>query len=684
MTIELENISVSKEGSTYQILHADHNDIIISYKKKAIFESLFPAGSKKKFKALIKKSGDKVYANDLINQKIPCDGSFIEIKKWDLLNEDTETLQVITQIDEDEIKLCLPLHRSDVKRKGQIKTLETSKKQEIKIAIKFDYDGYFIDSIQRTISGQFKVLAITNENGNCVFEGQLTPFGSKIGPMVKIDSNKISPFGQFAHFKGEHDLWKGVYFDITAVWNGGNYLNQIKKCIPCLKNTFKDNVISSGMLKLDDGTDLYRLKVEKSGAILYVKRGSFGYNGIHEIEESKPFFIELSFRDYKKENKHKVWKIKKIDGISNNLETNLIFEDTSSKEITKKDGSSYIKVLFNFKLVETPFSIKINKNQFEQYGITEIETSYPLEVVIKLNKDDYDKWEVNSIAGIPEEIDEALEFRKITYKEWPKGPPDEMYEFKLNQSPFSISVKVAQLLDKGIASIAEGKKLHLHLLLEESKTGWKNWKLKGTKLNLNVHLNKSSPNEIPVYPLFEWSAFSTPFAQGNPYNKLLRGFYSNGALLRTDFKQGVEFLLRASKPLLTSCSYYRLTSTTTGTVQLTKEITVVDSLPVFSISEIKFDVPEKTPPDDCFKDEAKYHKFEKKEHLFTLTKMQAEASYYEFEKETSKDEASPLLETLKKSGFINEVTFDVEVEKFRDKLIISKILAVKNINYAAR
>jgi hypothetical protein len=100
-------------------------------------------------------------------------------------------------------------------------------------------------------------------------------------------------------------------------------------------------------------------------------------------------------------------------------------------------------------------------------------------------------------------------------------------------------------------------------------------------------------------------------------------------------------------------------------------------------------VPKKTPPDDCFKDEAKYLKSEKGEHLFTLTKKQAEASYYEFKDETSKDEASkdkasPLLETLEKAGFINEVTFDVEVEKFRDKLIISKILAVKNINYAAR
>jgi hypothetical protein len=136
-------------------------------------------------------------------------------------------------------------------------------------------------------------------------------------------------------------------------------------------------------------------------------------------------------------------------------------------------------------------------------------------------------------------------------------------------------------MDNGIASISEGYKLHVHLLLEESKAGWKNWKLKGTKQNLTIHSNKSSLKDIPVCPLFEWSAFSTPFAQGNPYRKLLKGFYSNGALLKTDFKQGVEFLLRASKSILTSSSYYRLPINTSGTAQLTQEVTTPDSHPVF-------------------------------------------------------------------------------------------------------
>jgi hypothetical protein len=105
MTTELENISVSEEGAIYQIFHDDYSDIFISKKNKPIFESLFPSGSEKKFKALINKTGDKVYANYLIDQKIPCDGSFIEVQKWNFLNKETKSLQIFAQIDEEEISI---------------------------------------------------------------------------------------------------------------------------------------------------------------------------------------------------------------------------------------------------------------------------------------------------------------------------------------------------------------------------------------------------------------------------------------------------------------------------------------------------------------------------------------------------------------------------------------------------
>jgi hypothetical protein len=46
-----------------------------------------------------------VYANYLIDQKIPCDGSFIEVQKWNFLNKETKSLQIFAQIDEEEISI---------------------------------------------------------------------------------------------------------------------------------------------------------------------------------------------------------------------------------------------------------------------------------------------------------------------------------------------------------------------------------------------------------------------------------------------------------------------------------------------------------------------------------------------------------------------------------------------------
>jgi hypothetical protein len=553
-----------------------------------------------------------VYANYLIDQKIPCDGSFIEVQKWNLLNKETTSLQILVQIDEEEIELCLPLHADDVKRKGQTKLLEASKKQEIKIALHYNYNGYFIESIQQTICGQFTISAVTEKNGNYYFEGQLIPDNN---PKESLELKFIKfKFGKYKVFEEDRDLWNGVKFDIEADWNAKFNNYDLKKCTPCLKEKFRGDVTFDGMLKLDDGTDLYRLKVEKNGTLLYVKKSSFGYKGIHKVEESKPFFIELSFYDNKDKNEHDVWSIQKIGGVTDNIETDFIFQGTLKETIDKTDGDSFEK---------------------------------------------------------------------------------ESYIFKLDDTPFTISIEVLEFLEQGIASITEGYKLKMQLSLVPTKSAkWKTWKLINTKLNLSESLKKHPTNEIPIRPLLEWSSFTSAFAQGNPYKSLLQGFYNGGALLRTDLmqgQQGVEFLLRVSKPLLTAHHIYRLPNDAEFKVTVLDEVTESNSPPVFSIASLKFDLPINLEADDCFTDEAKYSHFEKNAHVFSLQEDKDNESspprmarYYEFKKETSNEENSPLLETLINAGGISELSFDVEVEKFRDKLIISKIIAVRNINYAAR